>query len=247
MTAPFTAKALISVMQAYNRECGPTREAGINRLVESNSNQRSTIQGGLLVGLRYNNIQSPTKVLNTDCTDCRVRPFGGLYGELLLPGRTAAIYGELSVSSFRNKGAITYDTIPGNGGTTPFSYYNYQGLLSTARLGVRYFFALPHDQKLLLGLGLEYNYMWRLRYATTAGPKIAPYVEDLFFAEPTWLPNLAVGWRNRRFTISLDGQLYSSRDKEGNVSSTFFGNSSAVRLSTAYRLGRNHDEMPQKK
>ncbi|WP_426061966.1 hypothetical protein [Hymenobacter sp. B1770] len=247
LAAPFTPEALVGVVQAYNQNCSSTREAGRSRLVEAALSQPTTsIQGGVLAGVRYNNIQSPARALNTDCTDCRVRPFGGFYGEMLLPGRTSAVYGELSLSSFRNTG-VAYDITSGYGGNSPLSYFDYQGMLSTARLGARFFLPLPRDQQLLLGLGLELNSIWRLRYATTSGPKIAPYVEDLVFAEPTWLPNLAVGWRSSRFTLSLDGQLYRSRDKEGNISSTFFGTSSVVRVSTAYRLSRNRDELPQKK
>ena len=239
-TARFTPAALVAVVQAYNQECSPARKAGRNRLAEATPRRSVSMQGGVLLGARYNSIESPSFNLNTDCTDCQVRPFAGLYSDLFLPGRAASIYGELSMSSFRSKGAA-YAGRAANGIDYILSYYDYGAWLSTARIGVRYFVPLPREQQLLFGFGFEWNSVWRPRYATTAGPKVTPFEEDLGFPEPTLFPNMGVGWRIRRLTFSVDGQLYRSRDTEGEISGNFFGKSTAVRFSTAYRLGRNPD------
>ena len=40
----------------------------------------------------------------TTCIDCKLRPFGGLYADLLMPGRVVALYGELSSTPIQNQG-----------------------------------------------------------------------------------------------------------------------------------------------
>ena len=51
------------------------------------------------------------------------------------------------------------------------------------------------------------------------------------------MPWLALGWRARRVTLSLDGQYYFA-PKEQTV---LIGSNYSVRLGLGYRLGRNPD------
>ncbi|MBF9239388.1 hypothetical protein I2I05_18490 [Hymenobacter sp. BT683] len=238
--APFTPEALVAVMQAYNQECSASQQAGRRFPAEGIKRSSSLFQGGILAGLRYNRIVTPTDNPNTNCSDCKVRPFAGLYGELLMPGRSTAVYGELSTSYFSGKLAVNSGILNG-GSSFVYNYYDYKAWLGTARIGVRYFIPLPHDQQLLFGLGLELNTVWRPDYATPAGQAMSAYADKVVFADPTLLPNLAVGWRTQRLTFSLDGQLYSARNGEGVFKNLVFGESSVLRFSTAYRLGRKND------
>lgn len=121
------------------------------------------------------------------------------------------------------------------------SYYNsftYQEWLHTARLGVRLFFSLPHEQQWLLGLGYELSVLTN-RSGAPAGNPPAILLDELgTFQNPTALPWLALGWRARRITVSLDGQNYFTPTEE----SLLVGRNYSVRLGIAYRLGRNPDD-----
>ena len=229
---------LVATVQAFNQACGPTHQPGRSWLAQASLRRRVAFQAGVLVGGRLNHISSPSYYLGDACTDCQVHPFGGLYAELFQPNRIAAVYGELSLSSFRNQGA---EHVGGTSGSPIYMYYSYQGLLSTARLGVRFFFPLRHEQQLLFGLSYEWNTVWHPTQTVTAGPAYLVRDEDLPFATPTLLPNLALGWRIRRLTLSLDGQVYRSKSDDDGISSLFLGKDFGVRFGTAYRLGRNPD------
>ncbi|ALW86833.1 hypothetical protein AUC43_18160 [Hymenobacter sedentarius] len=233
-TAAFTTAALAAVVQAYNQQCDATHQLGRNWLAKSGPRRQVSLQGGVLAGLRYNMLDSPTGS-GSDCADCQMHPFAGLYADLFLPGRTTAAYGELSGSRFRSSGVVDY-------GVFQTSYYDYEGWLATARIGIRRFILMPHEQQLIIGIGYELNRVWRPTLTSTSGPVISSSEANLTFATPTLLPNVALGWRNRRFTISLDGQLYQSTDDQLR---SLFGKGIGVRLSTAYRLGRNYDAAPR--
>ncbi|GAB3295463.1 hypothetical protein GCM10027511_09260 [Hymenobacter humi] len=232
-TSGFTPQALVAVVQAYNQQCDSSHQPGRNWLNQAAPGRAVSLQGGVLLGGRYNIIESPTGGPGSDCSDCQVHPFGGLYADLFLPGRSTAVYGELSLSSFRNRGALI-------SGIFPNSYYDYKGLLGTARIGIRRFVSLPNEQKLLFGIGFERNIVWRPTVITTSGPPVVRNEADLTFPAPTLLPNLGVGWRSRRLTISLDGQLYQSNDA---LDRSVIGTGVGIRLGTSYRLGRNPDDV----
>lgn len=198
----------------------------------------------MLAGVRYHRLQSSGYGLGDEHTDGRLHPFGGLYAELLQPSRTTAIYGELSLSTFRNKGSLSaYDYSTGQWRYTPFDY---QAVLGTARIGVRYFTQLAHDRQLVFGLGLERNIVWGLRTpAASNGAQPSPSPDDrsaLTYADPVILPNFTLGWRQQRFTAAFDVQLYASRDTGGGFKSLFFGSNLAARFGLSYRLGRNPDQ-----
>jgi hypothetical protein len=243
--APFTAAGLVAVAQAYATTCTPSQQPAHSWLAQAAPRRRGAVQGGVLAGMRYNRISSPSTMLAETNTGYQLLPFGGLYVELLQPSRVAAFYGELSVSSFRNQAVqiLGYD----NQGNYQYTPYDYRGMLGTARMGVRFYAPLAHDRQLLLGFGFEYNRVWGLTttgFNTSAGGySYAPSSANEYYPTPTVLPNLTLGWRQQRFTISLDGQLYHASADSGYFSELFFGSNWSTRLGLSYRLGRHPDNV----
>jgi hypothetical protein len=234
--AAFTPGELLAVAQVYNEACSPAHQPGRSWLSQARVRRPLAFQGGVLAGLRYNRIQSPASLLAPPCTDCEVHPFGGLYGELLLPSRRTAIYGELSLSRFRNELAQTY-YVSSTSSVTAYDVFDYRAWLGTARVGLRYFVDLPREQQLLFGVGLEFNHVMGVHYTSRYGAVEAPAPNtDFRYASPTVLPNLNVGWRWQRYTTSFDAQFYNSVN-----SKVAFGSVVALRLGLAYRLGRSTD------
>jgi hypothetical protein len=240
-TAPFTAEGLAAVVSTYNRSCSPSRQAGRSWLSQAKPRRWLSLQGGVLAGMRFNRIGSLSDYYAGTCTDCRPHPFGGLYAELFQPSRTMAIYGELSLSSFRSQGArLDYYT---PAGAPSYQTYDYQGGLFTSRLGLRFFSPLPHERQWLFGLGYELNWILNPTITAQSGSPATLTQEELVYAMPTLLPNLSVGWRSRRLTLSLDGQMYIGSGIN-NFFGAFINSNFALRSSLAYRLGRNPDLAP---
>lgn len=240
-SAAFTPAGLAAVVQAYNQACGPIRQMGRSWLEVAAPRRRTSVQGGLLAGIRYNHLENKT-VDFTGCTDCAARPFGGLYAEVLLPNRRTAIYGELSLANFHNQlsrfvTVITSTPDPRCVGCTReeksvvASTYHYQALMSTARIGIRYFFRLPYEQQLLMGLSYELNSLWNVKGNFQPGPDFTLYQDDLIYPSVPLLPALTAGWRWNRVSVVAD--VHSWFVIEGRF---------VVRGSLAYRLGRNHDQ-----
>ncbi|GAA3932907.1 hypothetical protein GCM10022406_17040 [Hymenobacter algoricola] len=240
--APFTAPGLVEVVQAYNNSCAPTRVGSLNLLAQSKPRRTVALQGGLLAGVRYNRIESVySGPLDGQCTDCRPRPYGGLYAELLQPSRTQALYGELSVSTFRSQGGF-YSTNSSNPAVFIYHPFTYRAWLATARLGLRFLMPLPHEQHWLVGAGYELNQVVRPRLDPATQPAVLVRYQDLEFASPTWMPNLSLGWRSNRATVSLDGQFYAGSSSSDNfLAGVFFSENYSLRLGFGYRLGSNPD------
>jgi hypothetical protein len=242
--AAFTAAGLTDVAQAYNQTCSPARQPGWSGLQVATPRRRVSWQGGVLAGLRYNHLEDDNVAI-PGCTDCAARPFGGLYAEALLPGRRTAVYGELSMGSFHNQMSryaevVTSTPDPRCVGCTietrsvVVSTFRYQALMGTARIGVRYFFRLPHEQQLLFGLSYELNPLWNVKGSFQPGPSFTVVDGDIGYP-PVWLvPALTAGWRWHRVSALADVHtLFFIRDRF------------VVRGSLAYRLGRNHDASPR--
>lgn len=239
--APYTVAGLVAVAQAYATTCTEARQPASSWLELARPRRRGALQAGVLGGVRYHRIESTYYAYAGTCTDCRPHPFGGLYAELLQPSRTAAFYGELSLSTFRNRGA---DSFRDQFGEYTYKPFEYAGLLATARLGVRRLWPLPHNQQLLLGLGFEYNHALALSLPPPAAGANSRWPTDddrQPYATPTILPNLGLGWRRQRLTLMLDGQLYTDTNSDG-LLQIFLGHNFAARLGVSYRLGRNPDE-----
>ena len=223
--APYTTAGLVAVVQAYYAACAAGQPAARTWLAPATLRRKTAFQAGVLAGARYNRIESLAYDLAGPCTDCDVHPFAGFYAELLHPSRTSAFYGELTVSSFHSRSLLG----------SYYSYYtpfDYQAWLGTARIGARFFTPLKHDQLLLFTFGLEHNII--------LSTSVKPTTEDMGYAVTTLLPNFGVGWRRQRFTLNLDGQLYTSPLGNG-YSELFFGSNVAVRLGLGYRLGLSAD------
>ena len=233
----YTAAGLVALVQHYNQACDPARQPARSWLPQARPRRREAFQAGVLLGGRFTHFtQSNDSPYTGECLTCNVQPFGGLYAELFQPSRTAALYGELSMSRFQSQGH-TYAG-PDARGASAYNLLDFRGWLGTARVGVRFFFALPHEQQWLVGIGLEHNEIVGSRITTLSGPPTQLTAQDLGYAEPSLFPNLSLGWRNQRLTLSLDGQLYRSG---GDWSGLLFGSNFAVRTGLSYRLGRNPD------
>ncbi|MET4076266.1 hypothetical protein [Hymenobacter sp. UYCo722] len=236
--APFTMQGVAAVVQAYNQMCAPTAPLSRSWLAQATPRRRLALQGGLLAGLRYNNFRNGYATLpeTMACTDCQPRPFAGLYADLLQPGRTSALYGELSLSRFSNQNYEYYQL------NSYISYYvvDYNAWLMSARLGLRFFFPLPHERQWLLSLAYELNRSFAPTITSSTGGSVALTSDQLGFGLPSLLPSLGLGWRARRCTLSLDGQFYINRNGEGALT-RLVGTNFVARASVAYRLGRNPD------
>ena len=240
--ATYTSLGLGAVAKAYARNCAPAGPPLRSWLARAAPRRRVAFQGGVLAGGRFNRIESASALLaGGECTDCRPHPFGGLYAELLSPGRTSALYGELSLSPFRSQDAYYLGLDPASG-VPQYVSASFRALLATARIGGRRFIPLAHDQQLVAGFSFEYNVV----LAESPVPLTKTYrynfpTEANAYAAPVLLPGLLLGWRHQRFTVSLDGQLYhSGRDLDG-LGSILVGSSWAARLGLSYRLGRHPD------
>ena len=239
--ADFTAAGLVAVAQAYATACTTARQPAQSWLAQARPRRHGSFQGGILAGVRYNRIGSPYSALAGTCTDCLVRPFGGLYAELFQPSRVTAFYGELSLSSFHNQGAQYF----GYQNNVPlYSAFDYRAILGTARLGVRYFRPLAHSQQLVFGLGMEYNRVFGLTLPAkgASASYVFPDTGDNSYASTTLLPNLSIGWRSQRLTLFLDGQAYNDYNSDGGFLRFFVAQSFALRVGASYRLGRNPDD-----
>jgi hypothetical protein len=231
-TAAFTADGVAAVVQAYNQTCSFSRQPGSSWLRLATPRRAISFQGGVLLGTRYNRIRSSSD-FGGSCIDCQVRPFGGFYMDLLQAGRGFALHGELSVSPFRQP-----EFLSSPNGSTSVSYR--PGWLGTSRLGIRYFFLLPREQQLLVGLGYELNVAW-VPGSNKGGVQALLRPNQLVYAVPVTLPHASVGWRSQRVTLSLDGQMYADANYFDTFLGTLVGSNFAVRLSAGYRLGSNPD------
>ena len=238
-TVAFTTAALVELVRAYYAACAPDQPVAHSWLAQAAPRRKVSFQGGVLAGMRYHRLESPAYDLAGTTTDGGLHPFGGFYAELMQPSRTAAFYGELSLSSFRNK-SLQYAGTDLNG-TIIYSRFDYRALLGTARIGVRFLSPLAHDRQLVFTIGLEYNEVFAPKATITSGPIIPLATEEFVYATPTLLPNFGVGWRRQHLTLHLDGQLYRNDGDAYTPSTLLFGTNLAARLGASYRLGRSSD------
>ena len=236
--AEFTAAEIVALAQAYNATCAAEHQPGRNWLVPASARLRQALQGGLMAGARYNRTQSGADRFVGPCVDCQAHPFGGLYAELLQPSRTTAFFGELTVSSFRGRDAQR-PTQPAQG-LSQTNSFDYQALLGTARLGVRFLFERPREQQAVLSFGYELNSVIAPHVAKFNGLPGAADLSDLNFAAPTLLPSAGLGWRWKSTTLSVDIQSYRNSTVD-NLLENLVGSDFAIRMGLSYRLGDNSD------
>ena len=211
--------------------------------------------------MRYNHVASILNLNEHEYLDNRLHPVAGLFVEAFLPGRTTSIYSELSISPFQTRQSLysisAYSSYPGPGPGGylfyDFSYADYTAWLGSARIGMRWYSPLQHNQQLVLGLSYGFGWVLRPRFSTvTTGGSNGPTVTQLApanlaiprlgFATQTLLPALAIGWRMQQLTLTLEGQrCYDDRDTGTTIGSNLVGSSWLTRLTASYRLGRNPD------
>ena len=256
-TLPFTLAGLTRVVQVYNQGCSAAKQPGRSWLVQAAPRRRLSVQGGLVAGGRYNHVASTLNLDEYEFLDSQLHPMGGLFAEIFLPGRTTSIYGELTASRFQGRQRL-YSIAMYNGlGTGPisysFSYTDYAAWLGEARIGIRNYAPLRHNQQLVLGLSYGLDKVFRPQFSTvTTGSNSSPTVilpapagftaNDLWFAPQTLLPALTVGWRAQYLTLTLDGQrCLDDRVFDNSIGGIMMGSAWSARLTASYRLGRNPD------
>jgi hypothetical protein len=95
----------------------------------------------------------------------------------------------------------------------------------------------------MVSFGYELNKTINPSITTVSGKAVDASSADVPFAPTVIMPSIGLGWRNRRFTASVDVQLYRDHsDPSQDYGPTFFGSNFALRTGVGYRLGRNSDE-----
>jgi hypothetical protein len=204
--APFTGEGLAAVVQAYNAGCSPTRQVGNSWLAPPEAGRRrGAFRGGLLAGGRFRYLPDKNVAASsTECFDCRIRPFGGAYGEVFLPNRQIALSGELLLTTYRDR---TFQQLPSTTRTPVYNVRTYEAWLASLRVGVRYFLPLPREQHLFVGSGYEIGRIVGTTLLAQTGPAVSSELVTDQWQLPSVYPYLAIGWRIKRLTISADGQM----------------------------------------
>ena len=85
-----------------------------------------------------------------------------------------------------------------------YADYEYRALMGTARIGIRYFFPMPHEQQFLIGFGYEQNTLWDIEKTYSLVPHIMFAEADFIMPRTVLLPNVKLGWRAHRLTLTTD-------------------------------------------
>ncbi|WP_426061965.1 hypothetical protein [Hymenobacter sp. B1770] len=228
--APFTAGALVGILQEYNQNCAPIPQPGSVLVAQATPRRKRAFLYGLLLGGRYQSFAG-------EKPSGQWQPHGGAYGELLLPNRTVAVYGELGINSSSGQGStVAYynRTVTSVNGIDRYSYspvyssFDSHAWVSSARLGLRYFFTSPGEERCFFGFGLETNIPVRSTFTTTAGPPARPNYFEKTSHVPPIVPLIGLGWRRQHLTGTIDGVYFTSALY-------------AFRLGLAYRLNSHPD------
>ena len=214
--APFTVAGLASVVQAFNEQCSPARRPGTSYTARTSSHRSFAYNGGLLLGVGYNHLQlgsasggEEAPLLNNLNLDGRAHPLGGLYLDLLLPGRRWMVHSEALFSEYGRKGTFALA-----GGAGSYAWY---GTRIDAHLGVRNALLQNQQREVFVGGGLLLNITTsshsQEQYGTgssrlTATNVLVPTQSGFIGGPPFGLgAYLEAGVRYGRFTFSLDAAL----------------------------------------
>ncbi|MBF9141249.1 hypothetical protein [Hymenobacter properus] len=214
--APFTVAGLSAVVQAFNAQCSPTRQPGTSYTARSRSRRSFAFNGGLLAGVGYNQLQfgragggeEPALLSNLNL-DGQVHPLGGLYLDLLLPGRRWMVHSEALFSEYGRKGTFA---LAGGAGS-----YTWYGTRIDARLGARNALFQNQTREVFAGGGFLLNFTTSAhsqeQYGTggsrlTATNVLVP-TQSGFIGGPAFGLGvyLEAGVRYGRFTFSLDAAV----------------------------------------
>jgi hypothetical protein len=215
----FQAPALVAVVQAYNRQCAAPLRAG----TEYRPASHRLIGGfalGLVAGGRYNSCQlqaepaSATATLNGNNLGGGIQPLGGIFADILAPGRHFALHltGLLTRIGRREQLATPSQGL--------VARLDNQVTLLEFRLGGRYFWSSTRQgQRFFVGSGFSLpaavsSHDATLLYYGAGSQQIinGSYVPDAYpFG---LLPYLEAGVQHGRFTLALDGRM-QARDTYG--------------------------------
>ncbi|PJJ52867.1 hypothetical protein [Hymenobacter chitinivorans] len=205
--APFTAAGLTTVVQAYNRECSATRQAGQELAADKVPANRTIIRAGLLAGVRYNSFQfdgapgAATDVAGLNA-DGRVHAQFGAYADVVGGGRRLALHTALLASRFGHAQPVSLRYSKGTGS------FIYRGTLLNLQVGLRRFVALSPTTQFIYGGGYEINGYLRPESEITYG---ASKDDFLVGFRGTALPYLEVGLVHHRFGLQVHSRLYQDQ------------------------------------
>ena len=219
-TASFSTRGLVQVVQAFNAQCSIARQAAPDLMTASR--QQLAFNGGVLAAGRYNRLMISTiddigeepALLNGLNLDGRLQPVGGLYLDILTPGRRWLVHSEAAFSTYGRRGMFA---VAGDAG----SYiYTWHGTRLDVRLGARRLFGQQGTQALFAGGGIDFDITTssesgasygggssrltvrnvrvpsRSAFIGSSGLNIGPYLET--------------GLRRGRATLSIDVSLLGS-------------------------------------
>ncbi len=222
--APFTRAGLVAVVQAYNQNCTAAHQPGTEYVAPPHKGRALGLAIGPVLGARYSSlalraqqtagIEAPA--LNGLNEDGVVHPVGGLYLDVLHPGRRFALHAAALLSTYGRNGAPSPNAagMPG--------LFDARGKLTELRFGVRFFVPVGHfGRQVVVGTGLTLPYRWgndQVRgpqlvygpdYSRTVQGVVVGIQTTLPDATPTGsaLPYVELGVRQGRLTLAVDGRL----------------------------------------
>lgn len=252
-TASFNAADLARVVRAYNRQCagGPADEPELPVADKAAQQSRIAVRAGIMGGVRYNSLLIGAEVpgvlagLNLDG---RLHAQGGLYVDLVAPGRRLALHTGLLVSRFGKSQPTAFSTTvsPVVSGS-----FEWQGTLTTGQLGLRGFLPVSTRGQLLVGGGYELNGFWGVITALTYNGVAQEPLLERFSATP--LPYLEVGYVRERLAVVLSGRAYgaSALSAVAGYSSPkyniyyYYCDSLSLNATLSYRLNADSDALPK--
>ncbi|MFC7667002.1 hypothetical protein ACFQT0_05890 [Hymenobacter humi] len=271
--APYSTKGLAGVVQAFSTQCTQGKQPGVEILAQAQPHRPFAFNGGLLAGASHNTLRIKQRFRGEEAPlldglnlDGRLHPLGGLYLDVLLPGRRWAGHSEAAFSTFGRRGNFP---LAGGEGS-----YKWHGTKLDARLGARYMLKQSLTQELFGGVGFNFNFTTsyesheqygagssRLTARGVRVPTQAPFCGAFTFQAA---PYIEVGARRGRFTLSVDaglnGRVYYQDPLAVFYSSSFgavgettdyrgYRYSSsllAYRAVLAFRLGHRPDQWPSR-
>lgn len=213
--ATFSAQGVAAVVKAFGAQCLPDGPLGTDVTTPNHPTHLLAFSGGALLGMSFNNLQTgrssfigeEAPLIDNLNLDGQLHPMGGVYLDVLLPGRRWLGHSEAVLSSFGRRG-----TSPLAGGT---GSYTWHGTKLDTRLGLRcLLFRQRSKLEWFVGSGLNFNttlsYQSSEQYGTGSSRLTASRVrvptQAAFFGslEFVFLPYLEAGMRRGRLTFSVD-------------------------------------------
>lgn len=238
---PFTADGLKTVVQAYNRECSATRQAGRETTDQKATTGRVAIRAGILAGARYNSVlfsgeAGPVADFAGLNADGRVHAQAGGYVDIVSGGRRLALHAALLASRFGRSTPVSFR--PVNQSAAQSGRFTWQGTVVNLQIGLRGFAPLGTKLQLLYGGGYEINSFLKPKSELTYGGTTFDFLGGF---RGTLLPYLEAGLTQGRFGGLLNGRLYESQFYAGQLVRSW-----SLSALLSYRLNKNVDTSPAK-